>query len=297
MKKNSKMVTQMVPVKSIVADKNQPRRNFDPARLNELMASIEEHGILNPLILEKLGQGYILVDGERRFRAAKELGLKEIPARIVDPQSNTERLISQFHLQAQHEDWSAMEKARAVSALARELKLTVPEVCKLLALPDRTIRSYIALSELGERENFEKSEIPVHFASRIVALRKFAKSQVEQHDDEFSQEDESQFELELMARIKKGEIKTSKEFTKLRDAIKMVPRTAKSFTKKNAVSIQRLFLDTKAQVSYYHRNLMHSTSFIQNYVTRGRELGFTKLFTEQDRKGIARTIKALESVQ
>lgn len=297
MTKSNKMVTQMVPLKQIVADKNQPRRNFDPARLAELMASIEEHGILNPLILEKLGSGYILVDGERRYRASKELGLKEVPARIVESQSSTDRLIRQFHLQAQHEDWSAIEKARAVSNLAKELKLSVPEVCKLLALPDRTIRSYMALSELSERENFEKSEIPIHFASRIVALRKWTKNQVEAADDEFTPEDESQFELEIMARIKKGEIKSSKEMTKLRDAIKMVPKTAKSFTKKNAVSIQRLFLDTKAQVSYYHRNLIHSAGFMQNYVSRGKELGFAKLFSESDHKVIDRAIKALESVQ
>lgn len=296
MTKNTRLVTIMVPMKSIQADKNQPRRNFDPARLKELMSSIEEHGILNPLIVEKLGNGYILVDGERRYRASKELGLKEVPARVIETQSAVERLIRQFHLQAQHEDWSAAEKAKAVAGLAKEMKLTIAEVGRLLALSPRTIASYIALGNLIERENFEKSEIAIHFAERLVSLRKFAKSQVEAAEGEFSVDDEAQLELELISRIKKGEIKTSKELVKLRDAIKMRPQIAKEFTKKNSVSIQRLFLDSKAQVSYYHRNLVHSANYVTNYARKGSELGIQKLITEHDQTILRRAIKTLETL-
>ena len=296
MTKNTKLVTVIVPLKQVQADKNQPRRNFDPARLKELMSSIEEHGILSPLIVEKLGTGYILVDGERRYRASKELGLKEVPVRVIETQSAVERLIRQFHLQAQHEDWSAIEKARAVSGLAREMKLTPAEVAKLLSLPPRTIAAYMALGDLVERENFEKSEIAVGFAHDIKTLRNRAKSLIEGADGEFTKEDESQFELEMIARIKNGEIKTHKEVARLHDAITMDPSIAKSFTKKNSVTIQRLFLDSKAKVSYHKRNIINNCSFITSHIARGRELGVSKLFTEKDQAVIARTIKALESL-
>lgn len=162
----------MILVSKIVADSEQPRRNFDAERLKDLMNSINTHGIRSPLIVESFPDGtYLLEDGERRYRAAKELGLKEVPAYITEPKKSVDRLIMQFHLQEQHQGWSALEKAAAVSKLATELGLSPLQMGKLLSLPPRTMSNYIAFGSLIKQKEFEKSEIPVDFADKIRAAK------------------------------------------------------------------------------------------------------------------------------
>ena len=73
-----------IHVKSIKANPYQPRKIFDENAIQELSASIKEHGILQPIILRKTGTTYEIVVGERRFRAAKMAGLEEVPAVVRD---------------------------------------------------------------------------------------------------------------------------------------------------------------------------------------------------------------------
>ena len=68
----------------IKANKDQPRKTFDPEKISELAQSIKEHGVIQPIILNKEEDVYIVVAGERRFRAAKSIGLAEIPAIIMN---------------------------------------------------------------------------------------------------------------------------------------------------------------------------------------------------------------------
>ena len=68
----------------IKANKDQPRKSFDPEKISELAQSIKEHGVIQPIILNKEEDTYIVIAGERRFRAAKSIGLKEIPAVIMN---------------------------------------------------------------------------------------------------------------------------------------------------------------------------------------------------------------------
>ncbi len=125
---------------SITPDPNQPRKNFNPERLAELIASIEKYGIINPLVVEELGKGkFMLVDGERRYRAALELQLKKVPVLIHPAMEETERTIQQFHIQEQHEGWSATEKAIAVGKLADRMGISYRALAQMLALPQRTI--------------------------------------------------------------------------------------------------------------------------------------------------------------
>ena len=89
-----------VDIKYIHADENQPRKLFDVDKLAKLKKSIIKYGIINPLVVEKHGvNNYLLVDGERRFRMAKEIGLKEVPINVVSSETDTERLVRQFHIQ------------------------------------------------------------------------------------------------------------------------------------------------------------------------------------------------------
>lgn len=140
----------------IRANPYQPRRNFDAEKLNELAASIKEFGIVQPLIVRRSGDGYELVAGERRLRAAKLAGLKTVPALIRDYDDAKLMEIALVE-NIQRHDLSPIEEARGLKRLISEFKLTqeqaadkvgrsrvaVTNILRLLNLPEE-IQGYIS---------------------------------------------------------------------------------------------------------------------------------------------------------
>lgn len=292
---SKKLDTQIVPFSKIIADKEQPRRNFDASRMNNLIESIKRHGIMQPLVVEESGKFLLLVDGERRFRAAKELGMKEVPVRIIESQSPIDRLIMQFHVQAQHEDWSATEKAKATGKLAKELKLSIKDACALLALPDRTIGTYLAFNSLIEQEGFEKSEMPLRFATTIVSLRNFAERTMEKLEKPFNQAEMAKFENGIFRRFKNGEIKKTADILKLRDSIRMKPDVIKMISDTKE-TVKEIFSSSRARVAMYHRNITMNGRYLLTSINRGLELGASKLLTDREKTDLKRVAKAIESL-
>ena len=107
----------------------QPRKVFNEDSLNELASSIKEHGIFQPVILKKSIQGYEIVAGERRCRAAKMVGLTEIPAIIVDI---TDQQMMEIALleNIQREDLNAIEEAQAYETMMDKLQLNQSQLAK-----------------------------------------------------------------------------------------------------------------------------------------------------------------------
>ncbi|MDX9744872.1 MAG: ParB/RepB/Spo0J family partition protein [Arcobacteraceae bacterium] len=101
----------------------QPRRIFDEDKINELAQSIQEHGVFQPIILKRVKQGYIIVSGERRFRAAKKVGLKTIPSII---RQYEESKVAEIALaeNLQRENLTPIEEAEAYKIVMGTLKLT-----------------------------------------------------------------------------------------------------------------------------------------------------------------------------
>jgi ParB family chromosome partitioning protein len=296
MKKSSKEVLE-VDIADILPDEQQPRKNFNPERMADLMRSIQEHGIINPLVVEKYPSGkYLLVDGERRYRAAKELKLKEVPVLITKPQKPIDRLVHQFHIQEQHEGWSPVEKATAVLKLSQELKVTIPEMGRLLALPSRTVGNYMAFAELMERKEFEKSETPLTYAGAIVAVRKYIRSQFEKIDDEFTPKDEAALERSIISRIKKGEIAKRGDITKIRDAARTNPQQIKKFLRASDMTIDRLFLDSKARVAFHYRNIVWSANRLSAHIKNGMDLKVANLMTTPDWNLLRNAAKSVDAL-
>jgi ParB/RepB/Spo0J family partition protein len=288
--------TKKVALSSIIPDPEQPRKNFDATRLAQLIKSIGKHGIMNPLVVEDMGNGkYMLVDGERRYRASKEMKLKEVPVTIIKNQGAVERLIRQFHLQEQHEGWSAIEKAKGVLRLSKELKKDVVGVGEILSLPDRTVRDYMAYGELIATKEFDKSEMPLHYAHRIVSLRKTVRRHFEAHDLEFTRDDEERLEHAVISRAKKGDIKNAAELVKIADASKSNPKSIRDFMK-GTMSIQKLFLESNAKLARSYRNTMYSVRYIHAHIKAGMGLGMHKLITDKDRAEMQRAIKDMTAL-
>lgn len=124
--------THTVPIAKILLSKHQPRRYFDPDKLAQLTQSVKEHGILEPLLVRPLKDGYELIAGERRYRAAKEVGLAEIPAVIRefdDRQALQVALIENL----QRDDLNPVDETEGLLQLmAIDLNITTDEVVGIL---------------------------------------------------------------------------------------------------------------------------------------------------------------------
>jgi ParB family chromosome partitioning protein len=148
MEENSKI---LISINKIKSDEGQPRKSFDSEKIAELAESIKTHGIIQPLILRKNNEDqYIIVAGERRWRAAKMAGLKEIPAIIMELSSRDILEISLIE-NIQRQDLNPIEEALAYKKLLNDFKITQEELSKRIGKSRVTIANTIRLTNLDER--------------------------------------------------------------------------------------------------------------------------------------------------
>lgn len=139
-----------IAVEAIVPNPRQPRRHFSPAELSDLMNSIKEHGILQPLVVTVLdGERYELIAGERRLRASRELGLVHVPA-IVREADEQQKLELALIENIQRHDLNAVEEAMAYKALIDEFALTQQQVAGRVGKQRSTVANILRLLELEE---------------------------------------------------------------------------------------------------------------------------------------------------
>lgn len=138
---------QELPLIQIVPNKNQPRKEFNKEKLEELIASIKEVGILQPVVVRGQGDEYELIAGERRFRAATEAGLSSIPAviRTTEDRGSLEQALAENLHRA---ELNPLEEAAAYQSLIDDFGLTQQEVADRLQKNRATIANTIRLIEL-----------------------------------------------------------------------------------------------------------------------------------------------------
>lgn len=118
-----------IKVANIHPNPHQPRRHFDQMALDELAASIQEHGVLQPIVVTKVGGGFELVAGERRWRASKMVGLEHMPA-IVRSYSGQQKLGLALIENLQREDLNPLEIATAYLKLHQQFNMSYEEIGK-----------------------------------------------------------------------------------------------------------------------------------------------------------------------
>lgn len=140
----------MISLNKIKSNIDQPRKSFDNEKIAELAESIKNHGIIQPLILKENGGGYIIVAGERRWRAAKMVGLKEVPAIVMDL---TEKQVLEISLieNIQRQDLNPIEEALAYKKLLSDFNLTQEELSKRIGKSRTAITNTIRLINLDSR--------------------------------------------------------------------------------------------------------------------------------------------------
>lgn len=162
-----------IHVKSIKMNPYQPRKIFDEVAIEELSNSIKEHGILQPIILRKKGMSYEIVVGERRYRAAKLAGLKEVPA-VVRNLTDEESMELAILENLQREDLTPIEEAEAYQSLIENLKLTQEQLAFRLGKSRSHIANHVRLLSLPEkiRKQITEGKLSMGHGRTLLGLQK-----------------------------------------------------------------------------------------------------------------------------
>ena len=139
----------LAPLKSIVPSPLQPRTHFEPEQLEELIDSIREHGIIQPLIVREVRGKLELIAGERRWRAANELGLEEVPVRIVEAKNDRDVLEMALIENLQREDLNPIEEAQAYVRLSKDFDLRQEDIAKRVGKNRTTVANAMRLLDLA----------------------------------------------------------------------------------------------------------------------------------------------------
>jgi ParB family chromosome partitioning protein len=134
-------------IEEIIPNRSQPRKHFDESKLKELADSVKEKGILEPLIVRRIDQGYELIVGERRWRAAQKAGLKEVPV-LVKEIEGREALELSLIENLQREDLNPLEEAEAFRRLTEEFGINQAELGARLGKDRTTIVNALRLLKL-----------------------------------------------------------------------------------------------------------------------------------------------------
>lgn len=141
----------MVNTNLVQANPNQPRKNFDEEKLKELADSIVQYGIIEPIVVRKVGPvHYEIIAGERRYRAAKLAGLTQVPV-IVKEYTDDERKIVTLLENVQREDLNSVEKAQGYKALIDEFHLTQDEVAEKVGKSRSAVANTMRILSLDEK--------------------------------------------------------------------------------------------------------------------------------------------------
>ncbi|HZO91165.1 MAG TPA: ParB/RepB/Spo0J family partition protein [Chthonomonadaceae bacterium] len=161
-----------IPVGQVEANPYQPRTLFDPLKMEELVASVKEHGILQPVLVRRIGhERYQLVAGERRFRAAQAAGLATVPA-LVRGASERELLEMAVVENVQREDIGPMEAARAYRRLIDEFGMTQETIAQRVGKSRSGVANVLRLLKLPEaiQESIEREEITEGHARALMMI-------------------------------------------------------------------------------------------------------------------------------
>lgn len=160
-----------IPISQIRTNKYQPRMDFKQDKLNDLVNSIKEKGIVQPVLARKTPDGYELIAGERRLRAAKSLGLEKIPA-ILKNVADVDMLEISLIENIQRQELNPIEEAVAYQRLISEFNFTQDAVAKVLGKDRSTVANFLRLLSLPKKiqDLIMKGDITTGHAKAVLSL-------------------------------------------------------------------------------------------------------------------------------
>jgi len=156
---------------SILANRFQPRKDYDESKLEELKASIKEKGVLQPILVRKHEDGYEVVAGERRLKAAKAIGLEQVPV-IIKNVTDREALVLALVENIQREELNAIEEAQGFKRLMEEFNFTQEGIAEAIGKDRSTITNLLRLLRLPEeiQKQVIDAKLSVGHARALLSL-------------------------------------------------------------------------------------------------------------------------------
>ena len=241
-----------VDIHKIKPNTSQPRKNFNEEKILELARSIEVHGVIQPILVRAVKGGYEIVAGERRFRAAKRAGLKELPC-IVRELSEEQNMLVALIENMQREDLNPIEEAEGLAKMIENFGLTQEEVSKSVGKSRPYITNALRLLKLPEkiREMVVAGELSGGHARTLAGIATLEKQLLAA--EKCVRNSMSVRELEQLVRgdgSGKGKRKTTKR-TKNRDLTTLEEELKTIFGTK--VNIQHGARKGRIEIEYYSR--------------------------------------------
>lgn len=166
---------QKIETSKIYANPNQPRKTFDKESLNELTESIRLHGLIQPIVVNKMNDGYMIIAGERRYRACVNCGLKEIDCIV---KNYTEKQVAEISIieNLQREDLNPVEMAKGIKRLMDEYGLTQEKVSERLGKSRSAIANTLRILSLYPEvlELVEKGKVSFGHAKILASIDDYA---------------------------------------------------------------------------------------------------------------------------
>jgi ParB family chromosome partitioning protein len=163
----------MLNLDEIIPNANQPRKFFEEEKLAQLAASMEQRGILQPIIVRKANGKYEVVAGERRFRAAERIGLEQVPAMVVGDLSDREMLEVSIVENLQRDDLNPLELAQGYNRLLHEFGVTQSELAGRIGKDRSSIANTLRLLQLPDeiKDKIAQGKLREGHARAILALQ------------------------------------------------------------------------------------------------------------------------------
>lgn len=229
----------------------QPRKNFDKEAIEELAASIKEHGVLQPIIVRKSIKGYDIVVGERRFRASKEANLKTIPA-IIKEFTEDEMMEIALIENLQREDLNPIEEAKAYEKLINHLGVTQEELSKRIGKSRPHIANHLRLLQLPDyvQKYMSEGQLSMGHGRALLGLKR--KEQIRTVAKKVIEEKLSVRQVEeLVQRLNKNVSReTKRKKTSISPFIRETEAVLKEFFGTN-VQIKKGKKKSKIEIEFY----------------------------------------------
>ena len=161
-----------IPVDKIKTNRLQPRKNFDEKAMEELRQSISKNGLIQPITVRKTEEGYELIAGERRVRAARDIGMEKIPSYVLPVETDVEMMGYALIENVQREDLNPVEKAEAYKMLSEKFNLSHQEVAERVGKGRTTISNSLRLLDLPDviQKDLRNGEISAGHARPLLRI-------------------------------------------------------------------------------------------------------------------------------
>ena len=240
------------PVEELKPHQQQPRKTFNDAKMSELVASIREKGVIQPLVVRHTGDHYQIIAGERRWRAAQKAGLTEVPVVIQDVSEDWALEMALIE-NIQREDLNPIEEAEAYRHLMNNFDLSQDEVAKRVGRERPTVTNALRLLRLPKeiQQDVVAGQLSMGHARALLPLETVAR--IREARDQVVKKQYSVRQTEaLVKKIKYGQSKTAPRKSKANPELdSLAERLQRSLGTKVSIQVQSRGNGGKIEINYY----------------------------------------------